>query len=154
MCPIPRLTQGRKQLSNASINYHPIIGIVVLVSLFFQPALGILHHRRFKRQGRRQIWSHLHLFLGRASIVLGMVNGGLGLHVSGASASLKTAYTVVAAVMGALWLLCALAAELRRCRARRRPAVPPPPPQGDPVLGSDDDDGVHERASPVVEPKL
>jgi hypothetical protein len=91
------------QLTNTAVNYHPIIGIVVFIALFFQPLLGFIHHAKFKKLGRRQIWSYLHLFNGRIMITLGIINGGLGLYLAGASKGLKTAYAVVAAVM---WALC------------------------------------------------
>ena len=45
---------------------------------------------------RRQIWSWLHLLTGRLAIPLGIVNGGLGLKLAGASTGLKTAYAIVA----------------------------------------------------------
>lgn len=41
--------------------YHPIIGIVLFVVLFIQPVLGLLHHFRFKKVGRRTFWSYGHL---------------------------------------------------------------------------------------------
>jgi predicted Na+-dependent transporter len=66
------------------------------------------------------MWSYLHLFNGRIMITLGIINGGLGLYLAGASQSLKTAYAVVAAVLWALWMLAAFAGEIRRCRADRK----------------------------------
>lgn len=37
-------------------DYHPIIGIVLFVVLFFQPLSGFLHHRLFKKYGGRTAW--------------------------------------------------------------------------------------------------
>ena len=102
------------------MNYHPIIGIVVLVALFFQPFLGVIHHSRFKKLGRRQVWSHLHLWNGRLMIPLGIINGGLGLRIAGAPSSMKIAYAVIAAVMVAVWLIMAVLSEVRRGRRSRR----------------------------------
>ncbi|KXX77776.1 hypothetical protein MMYC01_204086 [Madurella mycetomatis] len=107
-------------MSNRSINYHPIIGLVVLVCLLFQPVLGIIHHVRFKKLGRRQFWSYLHLFNGRGVITLGIINGGLGLWMAQAPTTLKTAYIAVAAAMWSLWMLAALWDEVRRWRVSRK----------------------------------
>lgn len=107
-------------MSNPNINYHPIIGLVVLVCLLFQPVLGIIHHVKFKALRRRQVWSYLHLFNGRVFITLGMANGGLGLWMARASTTLKTAYIAAAAAMWSLWMLAAVWGEFRRWRANRR----------------------------------
>ncbi|KAI1074402.1 hypothetical protein F5B20DRAFT_563606 [Whalleya microplaca] len=106
-------------LNIASENAHPIIGIVLLAVLFFQPILGFMHHSRFKRVGRRTWWSHAHLWVGRTMITLGIINGGLGLRMANASADAKIAYGVVAGIMWLLWLIAAVFGEIRRRRALR-----------------------------------
>ena len=58
---------------------HPIIGIVLFALLAFQPMLRFLHHAFFKRHNARTIWSYGHIWFGRIAIILGIVNGGLGL---------------------------------------------------------------------------
>ncbi|KAK8114602.1 cytochrome b561 and DOMON domain-containing protein [Apiospora kogelbergensis] len=122
---------GTSILIPAQANRHPIIGLVLLGFFFFQPLLGWLHHIRLKKTGRRTAWSHLHLWLGRGAIVLGIVNGGLGLQLANASDSAITAYSVVAAVVCLLWLLSALVSEYRRWRTHRKAApdhaFQPPP---------------------------
>jgi hypothetical protein len=110
-------------------SYHPIIGIVVFVLLFFQPILGFVHHVQYKKHSRRTIWTYGHLWLGRIAITLGMINGGLGmLLASDAPAFLAfrpnqgqiIAYGVVAGIMWLLWVAAAVVGERRRARA---PAV-------------------------------
>jgi len=116
---------GGNLLTNPSTSYHPIIGLVVLIFLFFQPFLGVAHHIKYKKVGGRQIWSYLHLFNGRIFITLGIANGGLGLWLAGASKGLKTAYIVVAVIMWVLWMLSAVWGEWRRGRvAKAAPVVP------------------------------
>lgn len=107
-------------LDSASTNYHPIIGIVVLLLLFVQPFLGYIHHRKFKRLQRRQAWSYLHIYNGRITITLAMVNGGLGLHLADASEGRKRTYIIVSAIIWALWMAVALFSEIRRMRYNRR----------------------------------
>ena len=103
-------------------NAHPIIGIALFVILLVQPLLGFLHHRLFKKYGHRTFWSYAHLFHGRVAILLGMVNGGLGIQLAGtASMGAKIAYAVVAAIMGIAYISAIVVGELRR----RRPGAPP-----------------------------
>jgi sulfite exporter TauE/SafE len=109
-------------LNIAGINYHPIIGLILLAALFLQPILGLIHHSQFKKLRRRQIWSHLHLWNGRIMIPLGMINGGLGLRIAGASKEIVTAYAAVAAVLCSLWIIVAAVSEARRRRARQQVA--------------------------------
>lgn len=64
--------------------YHQIIGfIVVFVMVLVQPAMGILQHLHFHKTGGRSMWGPIHQGLGRGMIILGIVNGGLGLSQSG-----------------------------------------------------------------------
>ena len=53
---------------------HQIIGIVVIVILVLQAALGFLHHRDYQKLQRRTWISYAHLWIGRGAIVLGMFN--------------------------------------------------------------------------------
>ncbi|KAJ0413523.1 hypothetical protein BJY00DRAFT_319722 [Aspergillus carlsbadensis] len=58
---------------------HPIIGIIAVGGLsLVQPTLGWLQHRHFKRMGGKSVSALGHRWFGRAMIVLGIVNGGLG----------------------------------------------------------------------------
>jgi uncharacterized membrane protein len=108
------------QLSNPNINYHPIIGLIVFAFLLLQPILGIIHHIKFKKVKRRQVWSYLHLLNGRVFITLGIANGGLGVWMARESTALKTAYVAASGAMWSLWMLSALWGEFRRWRASRR----------------------------------
>ena len=63
-----------------SANAHTIIGLAVVFSLLaFQPIGGWLQHRYNKRYAGRGVQGTLHVWSGRAIIVLGIVNGGAGL---------------------------------------------------------------------------
>jgi hypothetical protein len=58
---------------------HPIIGLVVVCTIaVFQPILGSLQHMYFKRTGRRSIYGYMHRWIGRAAIIVGIINNGLG----------------------------------------------------------------------------
>jgi hypothetical protein len=100
---------------------HPIIGIVLLIALFAQPLGGWLHHRAFKKYGRRTTVSYAHIGIGRIAIVLGMVNGGLGLQLAGSQGSTIIAYAVCAAVMGLLYLASIVYGERKRSKRTAPP---------------------------------
>jgi hypothetical protein len=93
---------------------HAIIGMILLVALLVMPLLGTLHHTVYKRLQRRSAWSYLHIFTGRAGIILGMVNGGLGLRLAGASRASMIAYGVCTGLMGVAYLGAIVIGEFKR----------------------------------------
>lgn len=108
---------------------HPIIGIVLFIILLVQPLAGWLHHRNFKKYGRRTTPSYWHIGIGRIAIILGMVNGGLGLQLArDTSTGRIVAYAVVAGVFGLAYILAICVGERKRKRSqggRRRGRYPP-----------------------------
>ncbi|KAF2398912.1 hypothetical protein EJ06DRAFT_463661, partial [Trichodelitschia bisporula] len=99
--------------------YHPIIGLVVFGLLCFQPFLGILHHILYRRHGRRSAGSHLHIWLGRIVVTIGIINGGLGLRLAGNTYGGQIAYGVVAGVIWLVWMIAAVFGESKRAREAR-----------------------------------
>ncbi|KYG47367.1 hypothetical protein M433DRAFT_104559 [Acidomyces richmondensis BFW] len=96
--------------------YHPIIGLILLGLLFFQPFLGWQHHASFCKYQRRSIWSYIHLTIGRTAILLGMVNGGLGLLLTGSDVGSYAAYGVCAGFVGIVYVGAATWGECRRAQ--------------------------------------
>jgi hypothetical protein len=100
--------------------YHPKIGITVMVCLIVvQPLAGYLQHRYFKKNGGTSIFGHVHRWFGRAILLLGMINGGLGLKLArdfagdlGATRGEEIAYGVVAGVFGLSWFAAAILKKL------------------------------------------
>jgi hypothetical protein len=96
---------------------HPIIGFVLLGMLLLQGPLGYIHHTAYKRSSQRTIWSHIHLWLGRIAIPLGIINGGFGFELAGdIGTKAMIAYCVVAAVIYVVYLTVAIFGEVRRKR--------------------------------------
>ncbi|EDU39619.1 integral membrane protein [Pyrenophora tritici-repentis] len=99
-------------------HHHAVIGIILFVAIFFMPALGWIHHIMFKKVGSRTIWSHAHIWLGRATISLGIINGGLGLRLANgrgnSSEAGRIVYGVVAGLMGVAWIGAMVLGEMRR----------------------------------------
>lgn len=93
---------------------HPIIGIALMVLMLFQPVLGWLHHRNFVRTGARSVSSYSHIWVGRTAIILGMINGGLGMQLSGVSKTYIIVYSVFAGIFGAAYLAAIAYGEMKR----------------------------------------
>lgn len=101
---------------------HPIIGIVLLIVVILQPITGWLHHRLFRKYHHRTLWSYFHLWSGRTAILLGMVNGGLGLALARTGRSAVIAYGVFAGVIGVIYIAAAYLGERRRKQKAALPA--------------------------------
>lgn len=109
------IAKTQDQLSN----HHPIIGMVLLAILSIQPLFGLLHHSYYKKLQKRTVTSHFHIWDGRIAIILGMINGGLGIQLAGGvSTGYKVAYGVVAGVVGTAYLASIVFGETRRRKAK------------------------------------
>jgi len=109
-------------------NYHPIIGIVLFVVIFFQPIFGFLHHALFKKYNGRTLWSYVHIWIGRIAITLGIINGGLGFKLANPDGVGSHNGMIVYAVVGALvWLLMVVAAIVGERKRKSRSAQDAPP---------------------------
>lgn len=53
---------------------HQIVGILVVAVLIIQLVLGYSHHTIFKKVGGRTWVTYMHLWTGRAVIVIGMID--------------------------------------------------------------------------------
>ena len=86
--------------------------------MVLQPILGYLHHAHFVRHRRRGIVSYLHRFYGRALIIIGIVNGGLGLQLARAPGAAVISYSVVAGAVALIYIVVVMVAEERRLRGK------------------------------------
>ncbi|KAG8164640.1 hypothetical protein KVR01_004915 [Diaporthe batatas] len=108
---------GARQRNMLFENTHVKLGTVVVCVLVIQPGLGFIHHSQFAKTGSRGMFSHAHIWWGRIWLILGVINGGLGLQLSGASNGLIIAYSVIAAIM---YLVYAVVKSLVSFRSRGR----------------------------------
>lgn len=115
---------------------HPQLGLAILAIAFFQPLFGAAHHRIYKRRANalqagqptkqpgRTTAGRIHLWVGRILIVLGIVNGGLGIRLASYSPFQSDAtsrragiiYGAVAAVMFLLYVIFVVVFEVKRAR--------------------------------------
>ncbi|KAG8676446.1 hypothetical protein FPOAC2_02543 [Fusarium poae] len=82
---------------------HVILGTLVCILMIVQPVLGWMHHRNYVKYQRRTTISHAHIWYGRGIMIVGIINGGIGLQLSGASTALIVAYSVVGVVVSMIY---------------------------------------------------
>lgn len=120
---------------------HAIIGLVLLATLFFMPFLGALHHRVYKKVQKRTLWSYFHIFTGRVAILLGLINGGLGLQLADAGRPAKIAYGVFAGLMGVIYIGVIVFGEKRRASSSSQNSAGSSSGQTEPKRLNRDDSG-------------
>ncbi|KAK6531144.1 hypothetical protein TWF281_007968 [Arthrobotrys megalospora] len=84
---------------------HTIIGFAVMGCLVIQPILGLIHHLRYKKVKRSTWWGFVHRWYGRTIVVVGIVNGGLGLLLAENTRAGEIAYAVVGGLAGLTYLM-------------------------------------------------
>ncbi|CAI4216318.1 unnamed protein product [Parascedosporium putredinis] len=99
---------------------HTILGAIVTFAMVLQPALGILHHRYYMKHKARAAVSYVHIWYGRVLLLVGVVNGGIGLRMAGSPSPFVIAYAVLAAVIGAAYVASTLVGSMRKSREFRR----------------------------------
>ncbi|KAM5344133.1 hypothetical protein ACJ41O_012670 [Fusarium nematophilum] len=96
---------------------HVQLGTVVCVLMILQPILGWMHHRNYVKYQRRTLISYGHLWYGRALMIIGIANGGVGLQLAEASTGFVAAYAVVGVVIFSIYTAGAIYKE-RKLRRR------------------------------------
>jgi len=81
---------------------HQIIGLIVFAGVAIQLLLGTVHHVIYKRTRRSTKLGNIHLYLGPAVLVLGIINAPLGT-VVGQRSQYNIPYAVVVAVLAVLF---------------------------------------------------
>lgn len=74
------LTPGRKSQNISS--GHQVFGIILLVLLFAQWAIGFFHHLRFRKYKMKTVFGNLHLYAGPILVLAGIINGFTGFNFS------------------------------------------------------------------------
>jgi len=87
--------------------------------MVIQPVLGFLHHSHYKKYTARGAVSYAHIWYGRILILLGIINGGLGLQLAGAPTAFTAVYIAITIVVAILYLLFQFVGLSRRRRAEK-----------------------------------
>ncbi|KAK6542319.1 hypothetical protein TWF694_006278 [Orbilia ellipsospora] len=98
---------------------HTIIGFAVVACLVIQPVIGAIHHWRYKKYKKPTWWGYAHRWFGRAIIVTGIVNGGIGLLLADNTKGGKIAYIAVAGTAGFVYLMVVVQWILRTRAVRK-----------------------------------
>jgi len=85
----------------------------VVGALVFQPIGGLLAHKLYNRNGRKNIAGLGHKWFGRILLILGAINGGLGLQLAADTTSGEIAYGVIAGFFFLLWFAVIVWTEFR-----------------------------------------
>ncbi|KAL3447072.1 hypothetical protein BJX65DRAFT_104167 [Aspergillus insuetus] len=96
-----------KILDRLHNNGHTILGTVIVVFLLIQPFIGFWHHHKFKKTQSTGWWTHVHIWVGRLFLLLGIINGGTGLKLADNTTGGIIAYAVVAGVFGVAYIAIA-----------------------------------------------
>ncbi|KAL7908246.1 hypothetical protein GGI35DRAFT_486370 [Trichoderma velutinum] len=105
------------------VHAHCIIGFIVVCTLIlFQPILGILQHRHFKRTGRKSVFGYVHRWIGRVAIITGIINSGLGFQLAKKNVIIHShSYVrnyVIAGILLPIWIGLIIWDELRSRKSR------------------------------------
>ncbi|EHK16981.1 uncharacterized protein TRIVIDRAFT_161834 [Trichoderma virens Gv29-8] len=84
---------------------HQIIGIMIGLALIIQLGMGSWHHWVFKRTNSPTIFGRIHRYFGHIVILLGIINGGIGLTWSYASRSVVIGYSIAVLIICLVYLV-------------------------------------------------
>ena len=93
------------------VHAHIVIGLLVVCTIIvFQPILGILQHRYFKKNGGKSVFGYIHKWVGRGAIILGIINNGLGFQLADDTDVIVPIGSfirnfVLAGVLGLIWMV-------------------------------------------------
>ena len=93
---------------------------MIVSAMVLQPILGSLHHRHYVKHQSRSPVSYAHIWYGRLLLLLGVVNGGVGLHAAGSPQTFTIAYAVVAAVSGVAYVASTVVGGMRKRTTEER----------------------------------
>ncbi|KAF4594669.1 Carbohydrate-binding domain family 9-like protein [Ophiocordyceps camponoti-floridani] len=99
---------------------HTTLGTCVCALMCLQPMLGYAHHLYFLKYRARGPISYAHIWYGRSLMILGLVNGGLGLALTGLPRTFVIVYIVLAIVFSLLYVGVSVVSTIRKMRGPGR----------------------------------
>ncbi|KAL4742217.1 hypothetical protein BDV11DRAFT_181352 [Aspergillus similis] len=102
-----------KILDRLHNNGHTILGTVIIVFLLIQPFIGFWHHRQYRKTQKAGKWAHVHIWIGRIFLLLGLINGGTGLKLADNTIGGIIAYAVVGGVFGTAYISIAALRQVK-----------------------------------------
>jgi uncharacterized protein YacL len=77
------LTDQYAQQTKAMSSGHQLFGIILFVLILFQFGIGYYHHLRYRKYQRPTLYGKVHLYVGPAMVLGGIINGFTGFNLSG-----------------------------------------------------------------------
>jgi low temperature requirement protein LtrA len=99
---------------------HTDLGTIVVVLMLLQPFFGIIQHIRFRKTQKQGTWTFVHRWYGRVLIIMGIINGGLGLQLAHNTTKGKIAYSVLGGIMGSALCMLAVFVEARKVSTKQK----------------------------------
>src|SRR5271168_647536 len=91
-----------------------LIGFIIIGGSAIQPVTGWIHHKLYKCHGRPNVATYPHVWLGRAIVMVGAINGGLGFNLSrNAPKGAIIGYGIGAAIVWLTWMSTIFLANVR-----------------------------------------
>ena len=85
--------------------FHEWFGTFIVVGFCAQPIIGVIHHRHFVKTQKKGWANKIHVWLGRALLVLGIINGGLGFQLAqNTSTSQNVIYVIFVMLIALLYV--------------------------------------------------
>lgn len=98
--------------------YHVAIGLTAVCGVTVQQFTGWIHHRLYKKKGRRTLWSYVHVFWGIAVVTLGAINPPFGMQLAFAEIpKYYIVYGVPAAIVWLTWMIVSIVSQVKRARS-------------------------------------
>lgn len=97
---------------------HPIIRLILITALFFQPILRALYYAVYVREQWSSIWSTLHVWWVRVVLTLAIIEGGFGLRYANNTTGGKIAYGPLAGLIWVSWLGVAVRHDRKKNKAQ------------------------------------
>lgn len=117
---------------------HTRFGTIIAALLVVQPILGWLHHAYFQKHRARGVVSYAHIWYGRTLLLLGAINGGLGLRLVGEAPDgpLLIVYCVLAGVFGSAYIGSIVWKQVKKRKTVPREKTSPNMSSGSPEMGT------------------
>lgn len=94
--------------------------------MLLQPIWGFIQHAHFKKHKTASWWGKGHRWIGRLTITLAMINGGLGFWLARKQASYRTesaiAYGVGAGIIFVIWIAIVVIVDVSKSKGEMKDA--------------------------------
>jgi hypothetical protein len=88
-----------------------------MIIMTIQPIHGTIHHMMFKNKGQSTWYGRVHRWIGRAAVIMGAINIGLGLMLGPPPMERIVAYSCITAIFTTMYVTVTLlyGPETRHC---------------------------------------